>query len=486
MPFDLQERVAMNVDRFPTFRAATVRARRSGRWVGLFCLGWLFVLLLVYVITNATGGRALERELAQIRDRGEALTVRELAPPPVPDAENAALVYQRALLSLPRQEAVRSGGREPWRLMAQADENALRDFTAAEPAKQRGVSLDQVRQALAGTEETAALTRQAAAMPRCAFPVDWDAGTEALFPHLGPLRSLARLLAAEAIVAARDGKPAEAVANLRAIQSMAQHIGQEPVLISQLVQYACLSTGQSGLRRILGESSLGEAECREIADALAGVDVHTPFARAVEGERSFGLWIFDAVRRRPLILMDEGNDAFRVLAKLRVIGEPLLKQDELFYLRQMSRCVTLAKEPGPGRLARENTDELRYPWYALVSRIVLPAFSTATNKRDEMEARLALARWGLALHVYRKRFGQYPPSLDAVEKTLAWDLPKDPISGRELAYQRQDDGYLLYSFGVNQQDDGGRHRDGIRWSPAGLAPRAEAATADDVSWHIGA
>src|SRR3712207_1071300 len=93
---------AMNADRFPTFRAAALRPRRYARWLGFFCLGWLFVLLLVYVITNAAGGRALERELARIRERGEALAVRELAPPPLPDAENAALVYERAWRRLPR------------------------------------------------------------------------------------------------------------------------------------------------------------------------------------------------------------------------------------------------------------------------------------------------------------------------------------------------------------------------------------------------
>ena len=46
------------------------------------------------------------------------------------------------------------------------------------------------------------------------------------------------------------------------------------------------------------------------------------------------------------------------------------------------------------------------------------------------------------------------------------EVPKDFFNdGGELHYRRQDQGYVLYSVGVNKKDDGGRGYD--EYNPAG-------------------
>ena len=50
---------------------------------------------------------------------------------------------------------------------------------------------------------------------------------------------------------------------------------------------------------------------------------------------------------------------------------------------------------------------------------------------------------------------QYPDSLDQISASFGGVLPKDPFSGNDLLYKRDDNEYLIYSVSVNGKDDGG-------------------------------
>jgi hypothetical protein len=464
----------------PNFYAAGRLARALGHRIRAVLPGLVFLCLLVDVGANVWAGRALERELALVRARGEPLSLTEVAPPRVPDDQNAALLYARAFALLPRQEQnPQVDGSEGQRL-ARQDELVLRQFLGERKGQPPVVvSTRQVRQALAGTEAALALVRRAAAMPRCRFPVDWEAGAAALLPHYPQLISLSRLLAAQAIVAAHDGKPSEAAADLQAILGLTRHIAAEPIVVGQLAQYACLVTAVHSLNRVMQLTSLSEADSRQIEQALAQRELYGPFERAVLEERCLGLWAFDLAREDPARLrayMGGGDHPLLWLSRqLGFLGDPLLKLDEVCYLRAMTREVALAKERG--RLAPDGFIEegASVPWYA-VTRFVLPALGGAMKKRDHAAAEIALARWGLALHVYRQRTGDYPPSLAAVDGQFGGKLPQDPLTGEVFAYRRQGDGFVLYSLGTNGRDSEGRANQGV--GTASPQP-------DDIAWRIG-
>jgi hypothetical protein len=343
----------------------------------------------------------------------------------------------------------------------------------------------QLRDLLTGTEESLALFRRAAAMPRCRFPVDWEAGAGALFPHYPKLLTLARLAGAHAIFSAHGGDATTAVTDLTAIVGMARHIGREPVMIGLLIQYRCLAFVGTSLEQVLELTSPSEAECRQLAQELAAVDLDDPFERAVETERCLGLWCFDVVTgsdptKLPTILGVD-DPILWVSTRLGPLGRPLTKMDELFYLRAMAQQVARAKQ-GDWRPAAPLTEpRITFPWYAPVSRIVLPALERVRERRQEALARLALARWGLALTVSHQQSGQFPASLSDARRAVNWSLPNDPLTGRDLVYHPQGSGYLLYSLGANGRDDGGRntadrkHRDSSRLS----------ADQDDIAWWFG-
>ena len=90
-------------ERFPTFRrwfapfgklpflsrAWWKRNARRVVFAGLF-------LVFAWTAANIYATVMLNRELNAIKQRGEPLTMADLAPPAVPDKENAALVYKSA------------------------------------------------------------------------------------------------------------------------------------------------------------------------------------------------------------------------------------------------------------------------------------------------------------------------------------------------------------------------------------------------------
>jgi hypothetical protein len=70
-------------------------------------------------------------------------------------------------------------------------------------------------------------------------------------------------------------------------------------------------------------------------------------------------------------------------------------------------------------------------------------------------AGIRVARTAIALELHRRETGELPGRLDALVPTHFQTLPVDPFSGAPLVYRVTDDGFIVYSLGLNQQDDGG-------------------------------
>jgi len=70
-----------------------------------------------------------------------------------------------------------------------------------------------------------------------------------------------------------------------------------------------------------------------------------------------------------------------------------------------------------------------------------------------------LTRLAIALELYKHDEGQYPDRLAAVALTYVKAVPLDRFVDKPLEYRRVGKGYLLYSVGLNQIDDGGINAD---------------------------
>jgi hypothetical protein len=96
------------------------------------------------------------------------------------------------------------------------------------------------------------------------------------------------------------------------------------------------------------------------------------------------------------------------------------------------------------------------PWYAIVTKNVLPEMEASFMKVATLDALILTARTGLACRIFKSRTGEYPENLEALVPGLLTEVPVDPFTGNPLVYRREGKGFLVYSLGSNLKDDGGR------------------------------
>lgn len=85
----------------------------------------------------------------------------------------------------------------------------------------------------------------------------------------------------------------------------------------------------------------------------------------------------------------------------------------------------------------------------------------ATDRQRQRDENVIVA---FALAWYQRDNGHYPKELAALGPKYLSEVPLDLCSGKPLKYEATQDGYLLYSVGVNGEDEGGH---GPRDEPPG-------------------
>jgi hypothetical protein len=94
--------------------------------------------------------------------------------------------------------------------------------------------------------------------------------------------------------------------------------------------------------------------------------------------------------------------------------------------------------------------------YTFFAKLLLPAMGNASLKSAVLQTYVDATRVACALERHRLANGTLPASLDAVAPRYIPAIPTDVIDGKPLRYRLESDGgYILYSVGWNQADDGG-------------------------------
>ncbi len=89
---------------------------------------------------------------------------------------------------------------------------------------------------------------------------------------------------------------------------------------------------------------------------------------------------------------------------------------------------------------------------------VLPTLRRVANTVDRGSMQFELDKLAFALAAYRADQGSYPAKLADLKPKYVAEIPKDIFNDGELHYRQEGTGCLLYSVGVNGQDDGAKTR----------------------------
>lgn len=400
--------------------------RRTLTKIGKVLLVAIAVLVVLHTALTLILGWRLEAKLRALKAAGQPTTLAELGGPEVPDSENAALIYERIFKELGSPQYERDAQTIPYSSPTWDFEHSP-DWSAA-------------RQAVERYENVIHLAEQAAALPKCRFAVNWQAGLAAAFPHFAKLREFARFASSYAVVQSHYGNTDKATRALELGLDANRRVAGDPTLISHLVNIAGIGIVGRGIEDSLRYGTgFSEAQCRRLYDALVKIDLTAAFRRAVAGERAFFISSLQEIDPRRGYLTRPWSYAEQ-LAQIKY-SERLLKTADLSY-RELSAQGLIGKG--------------QFPWYFPLMRIVTPVYSRVIAQRDKGIAEIRGSQILLALEAYKDRYGSYPEDLTELRSKLGWKVAEDPFSGKDFVYHRHGDGFLFYSFGMDLRDDGGR------------------------------
>ncbi len=411
--------------------------------IGLVLLIAVAAVVAVRAILNYTEGRLLARTLADLKAQGVPLTVKEFAAP-CPDADNAARLWRAAanLLSIENEDKALLG-------RAFMDLVKLKPLEPSDRSALEGIA--------AKNQEALGLLHAMADKP-CFLYMDPRAPlAETMIPDAVMMISATRLMGFDALLRAENGDVRSATERIRSGLGYTSKVAQEGTLISQLISVAETRMFLSFLEAVCrGRNVDDEILLRFIAD-LEPSPWRERLARSLSGERTLALERGSAVIKGGSRVMAGERPSDRLLYWLL---RPILKDEVRWQQKKLAEMERIAREPYFQQRELLKTDPVfseSVPWYfKLTGFWEGGAFGEVFLKSAQLEATFLAARTGLACRLYKSRNGSYPESLEALVPGILAEVPIDPFTGKPFVYRREGEGFIVYSLGSNEKDDGGR------------------------------
>lgn len=474
-------------------------------------LGVITLIALIYAVENWRGKRAWETHRKQVEAKGEVLDIQQLKPPPVPDNQNFAMTpflaplfdfkpgtqtyrdtnnlarIQSAFERFP--SAPRGAG--DWRKGQRLDLTAWLTAFNEQALRAAGKRLEQTNASpSSGNAEAAAVIlkllkeydpildeiRAASRRPYARFNVRYEEPNPVniLLPHLAKLKSLVQVLSLKATAELRLNQTDAAIEDLNLAFYLTETIRKEPFLISQLVRCAHIQLAMQPLWEGMADHRWSESQLQVIEQKLRKFDFLADDLFAMRGERTFGNTVISFLRNNRSMMPQLGDmssngernifDLFAALVPRGWFYMEQLNYDRLFEERVLPGVNAAARRVDP-RLIEHNAqllgNDLR-PRFSLVmghrilASMLLPALVQAHRKFAYVQTISDEATVACAIERHRIANGKLPDSLQALVPRFLDQLPADLITGEPLKYRRTDSGgFILYSVGWNQTDDGG-------------------------------
>lgn len=447
---------------FLMWQKAICRGVKSDR-VFAFVTGIIFlVYLMTHAILNITTGLELSETLKQAKASGIKMTLEEIIPPPVPDEQNAALVYEEAFALV---DKLKEKYKDEWEYMPYMINKRGNSVTPETLSTEQKKILAKLLLEDADFLKLYILIEKAVELPECRFDIKYEDGFAMLLPHPQNIRQLARLMVARTYILTEEKRYKEALSSFRVGLKLGESLKDEPVLISQLVRIAIDGITTESIQPIINTYP-EEILIKDYQELILEIDKkEKKLMKGLEGElvwgSTFGFEKFLKGDVKDLVssgIFDRQVILYRLYVSYP--AKPLLKQDYNFYVRSLTDYISLSRLPY--YKTKDELSELdkkvetvgwqfKYPLTAMI----MPALHRAQISQARDNAQLDGLKIACALKIYKKENGYYPDELTALVPGIISELPLDEFTGKNFIYKKEGKGFIVYSVGSNEKDDGG-------------------------------
>jgi hypothetical protein len=319
-----------------------------------------------------------------------------------------------------------------------------------------------------------------------------------LLPNVQKCRELGTALAARAMLRVNEGKFDAAWQDLIACHRLARLLSRGGTMIEFLVSVAVDSIAATATLAYLDRADLPADQLRARLKELQSLPPMASLADKFDvAERFMYLDSLQMIRRGGVTQLEAlagGKNERPMPAELRGLAridwEPALKDGNGWYDRMVAAArgktradrnrqfeqieqdvkALKAKTVGDGdslaaiiaAKAGRGEDmggEIGLAINNVLMGLMLPASGKVMSAADRAEQTQKNLQIAFALAAYRKDNGQYPTKLDELAPKYLAAVPLDVFGGKPLVYKLDGKGYLLYSVGQNEKDEGGQSYD---------------------------
>ncbi|MBP7705908.1 MAG: hypothetical protein KA243_01550 [Candidatus Aminicenantes bacterium] len=430
--------------------------------IGIGFLAFVAAVLAVRAVLNFTEGRALARTLAELKSRGIPLTGKDLAPP-CADEDNGARLWKayENMSVIPGRHIFKPGG--PAHKDREMDVRGLisrswRDHTNGQPITPSDRAA--LKEVILKNEKAFALLADIGGKPCFLYRDPSDPVFLSLMPDAIQAIGTERLLFFSILFSAEEGDWKGAIDRLGVGLRLAPVMSLEGTQMAFLISLACANLLTQPLADICRGREIAAEDLTRLMAVLEPGPRRDRLALAWRGERiafvEVGAYLLEG-DLGDLGSVWEGRHWWHKIAIW--LARPLVKRDLRRSLPSYEFLEAQAKLPyyQCRDALRARDEELQSkPWYAIASKMMIGSAEAAFMKTAKTEAITLASRTGLACRLYKSRTGHYPQTLDELVPGLLSEVPIDPFTGKPLVYRREGEGFIVYSLGSNEKDDGGR------------------------------
>jgi len=289
--------------------------------------------------------------------------------------------------------------------------------------------------------------------PNCDWGLDYSEGIELQMPRLAPLRNMARIVLAQAKIAADSADYKRALELCLSIHEASPHIADGGVLISYLVGISLNALANQCIMEILPQISDNPDMRIWLKNQIYDVSERFPSVKvSINGD--LRTWSQDITKEKAEdILKMAGDDIPKDKRKIiRNADEAFFKANKEYFLDYLSTCLTAVDLPYPQsyeqleKLAKKPAIESKKNPDAIMSTFLTPALSTILCLDLKTRTQFNAVKTALNLYIIRAKSVQLPDELPA-------DLPKDLFSGKDFEYEKTKDGFVLRCQGKDLSRD---------------------------------
>ncbi len=286
-------------------------------------------------------------------------------------------------------------------------------------------------------------------------------------PGLQPCRGLSKALTVRAMLRVGERRFDDAWQDLLACHRLGRLVARGGTLIEALVGIDIDYVTSKADLAFLGKAELKAEQIKNCLRDLQKLPPMPLIADKVDlGERFLFLNVLMMVQRGGLealsgFVPDEERNLLTKLSMTALDWDPVLRNLNRWYdciAKAMRIKDRDAREKQLDRIDKE-LRKLNEKIGNIMIGLTISLFRKVQNAADRIEQLQRNLYLAFALAAYRREFGRYPKELDVLTPKYLAKIPQDIFSGAALIYRPSENGYLLYSVGVNGKDEQGHGYD---------------------------